>query len=459
MFAHTLGGPFSVPAAGSPDNVSPELPGYARAGGMGALDASAHSARADGLNEFMFGSGPARRFIATMTPEGPDAVQVIPGGENANLGSPNRTDQLDLWLVNRYKPLPVALDDVLAIAVDTEEYECGDGVVGPGEECDDGNDDNADGCKDNCNLAPIITCQSPVVSADPMTCDAAVACDVIATCVDTTGAVAVTSCDPAGPYGQGTSNVTVTCSDARETAYGPCGLTVVDSTPPDLAVSLSPDDLWPPNHRLVPIEATVTSADACGPTSVVLESLVSNEPDDAPGPSDGITDDDIQNAEIGTADTLFDLRAERDGDGTGREYTATYTSTDASGNQTSASAIVTVEHDKGNGTEPLDVTLAMDAAGARVQWTDTQEATTLTYNVIRGNLADLHRQGSEIRLGAVTCIEAVSLDLSTSGLEDGDDPAPGQAYFYLVESDDGWSSSYSTETAGMPRVPDSGDCE
>ena len=46
-----------------------------------------------------------------------------------------------------------------------------------------------------------------------------------------------------------------------------------------------------------------------------------------------------------------------------------------------------------------------------------------------------------------------------AGLEDADDPAPGQAYFYLVESDDGWSSSYSTETAGMPRVPESGDCE
>ena len=89
-------------------------------------------ARADGLNEFMFGGGPSRLFLATLTPDGPDAVQIIPGGESGNLGSPNRTDQLGLWLVNDYHPLPVALDDVLAIAVGTETYECGDGGVGPG---------------------------------------------------------------------------------------------------------------------------------------------------------------------------------------------------------------------------------------------------------------------------------------------------------------------------------------
>lgn len=31
---------------------------------------------------------------------------------------------------------------------------CGDGVVGPGEQCDDGNDNNDDGCNDHCELCP-----------------------------------------------------------------------------------------------------------------------------------------------------------------------------------------------------------------------------------------------------------------------------------------------------------------
>ena len=29
---------------------------------------------------------------------------------------------------------------------------CGDGVVGPGEECDDGNTDNGDGCTESCSI-------------------------------------------------------------------------------------------------------------------------------------------------------------------------------------------------------------------------------------------------------------------------------------------------------------------
>ena len=38
-----------------------------------------------------------------------------------------------LGYVNALKPLPVSLDDVNALAVQTDTFECGDGVVGPGE--------------------------------------------------------------------------------------------------------------------------------------------------------------------------------------------------------------------------------------------------------------------------------------------------------------------------------------
>ena len=103
VLEHPLGGPFSTPPVGLP-NLGEELPGIARSGGFGALDASSHSSRADGVDDFMFGSGPARRFLGEMTPDGPNAVEVIPGGTSGVLGSPFQADQLLLWLTNDYHP-------------------------------------------------------------------------------------------------------------------------------------------------------------------------------------------------------------------------------------------------------------------------------------------------------------------------------------------------------------------
>nr|XP_061799103.1 penicillin acylase 2 proenzyme-like [Nerophis lumbriciformis] len=113
VFDHPLGGPFNLPPAGGPDNLSPELAGFARAGGFGALDASSHSSRADGINEFMFGSGPARRFVGEMTPAGPDSRQVTPGGVSGVVGSPYQADQLPLWLSNSYHPMRLTPQSVL----------------------------------------------------------------------------------------------------------------------------------------------------------------------------------------------------------------------------------------------------------------------------------------------------------------------------------------------------------
>ncbi|MEM8963400.1 MAG: penicillin acylase family protein [Acidobacteriota bacterium] len=113
-FDHPLGQPFSVPAGGGFTDLDPNLPGIARSGGFGAVDASAHSARADGENEFMFGSGPSRRFVGQMNAFNDlDLYQVIPGGEVGVLGDPFYADQLDLWLTNDYHSLWVRPIDVL----------------------------------------------------------------------------------------------------------------------------------------------------------------------------------------------------------------------------------------------------------------------------------------------------------------------------------------------------------
>ena len=111
VFDHPLGvDPFNVPNGGGLSDLDPALPGVARSGGRGAVDASSHGARADGLNEFTFGSGPARRFIGMMTPDGPVGEETIPGGRSGVFLSPHYADQFPLWLTNQYHPLTIGVD-------------------------------------------------------------------------------------------------------------------------------------------------------------------------------------------------------------------------------------------------------------------------------------------------------------------------------------------------------------
>jgi hypothetical protein len=121
--------------------------------------------------------------------------------------------------------------------------------------------------------------------------------------------------------------------------------------PPSLSVALSPTTLTPSNHKLIDIAATVAAQDACGmPLNVILTSVLSNELDDAPGPTDGHTLNDIQGTSLGTPDFAFRLRAERDSAGTGRVYTVTYTTQDFAGQTTNASRTVKVPLQKNSGT-------------------------------------------------------------------------------------------------------------
>ncbi len=144
----------------------------------------------------------------------------------------------------------------------------------------------------------------------------------------------------------GTQTFTLTVTDPGGlSSTATTHVNVVDTTPPTLRVSLSPNVLWPPNHSLVQVTATIEVTDTCDPNPTVeLVSITSNEPDNGLG--DGDTPNDIQGAVIGTDDQSFFLRAERSGTGTGRIYTVTYRAKDASGNTTLATAQVRVPHDQ-----------------------------------------------------------------------------------------------------------------
>jgi hypothetical protein len=116
---------------------------------------------------------------------------------------------------------------------------------------------------------------------------------------------------------------------------------IVDTTPPELQVTVTPTTLWSPNHQLVTINADISVQDICDASPTVkLLAITSNEPDNGLG--DGDTPSDIQGIVLGTDDRSFQLRAERSGSGSGRHYTITYQAQDGSGNTTVREVSVTV---------------------------------------------------------------------------------------------------------------------
>lgn len=121
----------------------------------------------------------------------------------------------------------------------------------------------------------------------------------------------------------------------------------IDKSAPEATVALDASVLSPPDHRMVPIQATLSYADGgSGIASVRLVSITSDEPDEGTG--DGNHAGDVADAEFGTEDTSFSLRAERSGGGDGRVYAITYAVTDVAGNETTVEATVSVPQGNGN---------------------------------------------------------------------------------------------------------------
>jgi len=127
VFEHPLGGLAPIFNLPGPNpygftNLSADLKGVARSGGFETVDAASHSPTATGLNDFMFGSGPARRFVGEMTPT-ISASEIIPGGQSGVLGSPLYSSQLSRWLTNNYHALPISAADAAKATAVTVDFE------------------------------------------------------------------------------------------------------------------------------------------------------------------------------------------------------------------------------------------------------------------------------------------------------------------------------------------------
>lgn len=142
----------------------------------------------------------------------------------------------------------------------------------------------------------------------------------------------------------GTTPVTLTVTDDKgASASCTATVTVVDQQPPTIkSVTASPNVLWPPNHKMVPVTVSVSASDLCDTApSCRIASVSSNEPVDGLGDGDMAPDWEI------TGPLTVNLRAERSGTGSGRVYTITVQCTDTSKNSSTGTVAVTVPHDQG----------------------------------------------------------------------------------------------------------------
>jgi len=125
---------------------------------------------------------------------------------------------------------------------------------------------------------------------------------------------------------------------------------VVDTTAPELALTVSPTVMWPPNHNLIPIDVTALATDICdADPSVELILIESSEGDLADTYDPAIDTTEVvgrKGGDIQIVDGQLYLRAERSGNSDGRIYTIHYRATDASGNSTTETATVTVPHNQ-----------------------------------------------------------------------------------------------------------------
>jgi cysteine-rich repeat protein len=179
---------------------------------------------------------------------------------------------------------------------------CGNGIVEPPELCDDGNLVDGDGCDSNCT-----------------------------------------------PTGCGNGIVTAgeECDDGNTVSGDCCSATCMNENhPPDCSgAEASVSDLWPPNHKLVPVTVVgVTDPDG-DPLVITVTGIAQDEPLDATG--DGATCPDASGVGIDTAS----LRSERSGQGDGRVYHVAFQAADRCNAVCTGSVTVCVRHDqRPNGT-------------------------------------------------------------------------------------------------------------
>ena len=170
------------------------------------------------------------------------------------------------------------------------------------------------------------------------------------------GATASDNCDSSVPVAVGGDVVNPSAPGLYEVTYNATDgagnaadqvtrqVTVADSTPPAIgAVSATPSELWPPDHKMRAVTVDVLSSDACdvAPPVCLITSVASDEPETGCDKKK----DKSPDWEI-TGDLSLNLRAERCDSGDGRVYTIEVGCVDALGHSSQAMTSVSVPYEK-----------------------------------------------------------------------------------------------------------------
>jgi penicillin amidase len=107
VFDHLIDPDASIPPQAGFSHLAPDLPGLARDGGYEVVNASGFSARSIGLNNFMFGGGPVRRYVGRADRHRIVGVNSVPGGPSGIPGDPDYATQLAVWLTADYHHVSV----------------------------------------------------------------------------------------------------------------------------------------------------------------------------------------------------------------------------------------------------------------------------------------------------------------------------------------------------------------
>jgi streptogramin lyase len=113
----------------------------------------------------------------------------------------------------------------------------------------------------------------------------------------------------------------------------PTTLVYVAMPPSITSLVATPDVLWPPNHKMVPVSLAVAASDGTGIAPFCAITTVSST---VPGETDGVI----------TGPLTVNLRAERLGSGNGRIYMIAVTCTNSASLSASRTVTVTVPHDQ-----------------------------------------------------------------------------------------------------------------
>lgn len=149
-------------------------------------------------------------------------------------------------------------------------------------------------------------------------------------------------------------SVTLTFALTVDDGYGGTAtdtvlVTVLDTNaPPDCGLAqASTAQIWPPNHKFVPITITGVTDPEIGTVTIRILGVTQDEPTNGLGDGDTPTDAVIQ------ANGVL-LRAERAGGGNGRVYRITFEADDGVGGVCTGAVTVCVPHDKRPGATCVD---------------------------------------------------------------------------------------------------------